>query len=245
MPAPTYKGTFPVKTREETRYLDKGKVEYIVTNVYQRTSVVTGTIGSTALINGKTLALTNISVNTKTGLSEVTQTYTGGDTSAPDIYEAVASLSEEPIASHIAFTASTGIFSSSIISAAGGAITEGTAASGGAIFDSSGGFVKFSNKANNNFFGVQSFLSPQISYKRIYSKSAPPSPAQNISVSTIFSVPLGEPPTIPSGRNWLLASLSWKNNGNQLTNSGQYEITEEYRSSGLKGWNNGIYYTTN
>jgi len=47
MPAPTYKGTFPVKTREETRYLDKGKVEYIVTNVYQRTSVVTGSIGST------------------------------------------------------------------------------------------------------------------------------------------------------------------------------------------------------
>jgi len=244
MPAPTYKGTFPVKTREETRYLDKGKVEYIVTNVYQRTSVVTGSIGSNTSIDGRTLVLTNISISTKSGLGEVTQTYTGGDTTAPEVYEVVASLAEEPIASHPAFTAPTGgIFGSSIVSAAGGAITEGTGDSGGVVFDANGGFVKFTNKATNNFLGVQSFLSPQVSYRRIYSAGTSPTVAITSKVSTIYSSPAGAPPAIPSGRNWILSSLSWRTNGNGV--NGQYEITEEYRSSGPKGWNNGIYYTTN
>jgi len=243
MPAPTYKGTFPVKTREETRYLDKGKVEYIVTNVYQRTSVVTGSIGSTTSIDGRTLVLTNISVNTKSGLGEVTQTYTGGNSSAPEVYEIVASLAEEPIASHPAFTASTGIFPTSIVVAAGGAITEGTGNTGGVVFDTNGGFVKFTNQATNNFLGVQSFLSPQVSYRRIYSAGTTPTEGITSKVSTIYSTPAGAPPSIPSGRNWLLSALSWKTNGNGI--DGQYEITEEYRSSGPKGWNDGIYYTTN
>ncbi|NBV40911.1 hypothetical protein EBR77_03630, partial [bacterium] len=108
MPAPIYKGTFPVKTREETKYLDKGKIEYTVTQVYKKESVVTGTIGASFSYAGKSLALTAISVSTKNGLSEVTHTYTGGDSTAPEVYEVVASLSEEPIASHVAFTASTG-----------------------------------------------------------------------------------------------------------------------------------------
>lgn len=245
MPSPIYRGTFPVKVKEDTKYTDKGKVEYTVTQVYQKANVVTGTIGASLSYAGKTLALTSISVSTKNGLCEVTQTYTGGDTSAPDVYEVVASLSEEPIASHIAFTASTGIFSTSIVSAAGGAITEGSGASGGAIFDSAGGFVKFSNKATNKFFGVQSFLSPQISYRRIYSAGQAPTAGLTSKVSTIYSAPAGAPPTIPSGRNWLLTSMNWKNNGNQKNSVGQYEITEEYKSSGLKGWNNGIYYTSN
>ena len=243
MPAPTYKGTFPVKTREETRYLDKGKVEYIVTNVYQRTSVVTGSIGSSTSIDGRTLVLTNISVNTKSGLGEVTKTYTGGDTTAPEVYEVVASLAEEPIASHPAFTASTGIFATSIVTAAGGSVIEGTGETAGAVFDASGGFVKFTNQATNNFLGVQSFLSPQVSYRRIYSSGTSPTQGITSKVSTIYSSPAGAPPTIPSGRNWILSSLSWKTNGNGV--DGQYEITEEYRSSGPKGWNNGIYYTTN
>lgn len=242
MPTPIYRGSFPVKTREETRYLDKGKIEYIVTNVYQRAGAVTGTIGATTLSGVKTLVLTNISVNTKSALSEVTQTYTGGDTTAPDVYEVVASLSEEPIASHPAFTMPFGVFSSSIVSAAGGAVTEGTGDSGGAVFDTSGGFVKFTNKATNNFLGVQSFLSPQVSFRKISSAGAVPTAGTTAKVSTIYSSITGAP-AIPSGRNWLLTALSWKANGNG--NDGQFEITEEYRSSGPSGWNNGVYYTTN
>lgn len=245
MPAPVFKGTFPVKTREETKISDKGKYEYIVTNVYQKSGVVTGTIGSSLSRDGKTLSLTNISVGTKNGLAEVTQTYTGGDSSAPEVYEVVASVAEEPIASHPAFTVATGIFSTSIVTAAGGALTEGTAASGGVVFDAAGGFVKFTNTATNKFFGVQSFLSPQTSYRRIYSLSAAPTYGLTSKVGTIYSSPEGNPPAIASGKNWLLTSLNWKNNGNQKTTSGQYEVTEEYKSSGLKGWNNAIYYTTN
>jgi len=245
MPAPTYKGTFPVKTREETRYLDKGKVEYIVTNVYQASNVSTGTIGSSLSYSGRTLSLTNISVNKKSGLGEVTQTYTGGDSDAPEVYEVVATTGEEPIASHPAFTIATSGFASSIVDACGGAVTQGTGNEGGVVFDTSGGFVKFTNKAINNFLGVQSFLSPQVSYRRIYSSGQVPTAGLTSKVSTIYSSPAGAPPTIPSGRNWILSSVSWKNNGNQITTSGQYEITEEYRSSGPKGWNNGIYYTTN
>lgn len=245
MPAPIFKGTFPVKTREETRLSDKGKYEYIVTNVYKSSSVVTGTIGSSLSRDGKTLSLTNISVSTKNGLAEVTQTYTGGDTTAPEVYEVVASLSEEPIASHPAFTMATGVFSSSIVSAAGGAVTQGEDGSGGAVFDATGNFVRFTNTATNKFFGVQSFLSPQILYKRIYSLASAPTQGTTAKVATIYSIPEGDPPAIASGKNWLLSSLNWKNNGNQKTSSGQYELTEEYRSSGLKGWNNAIYYTTN
>lgn len=245
MPSPTYKGTFPAKIREETRYIDRGKIEYIVTNVYRSDNVATGNIGSTISYGGKTLTLTAISVDTKTGLSEVTKTYTGGDSSAPEVYEVVASVSEEPIASHPAFTVATGIYGTSIVTAAGGAITEGTGASGGAVFDASGGFVKFTNTATNKFFGVQSFLTPLVSYRRIYSYGTAPTAEQTSKVGTIYSSPAGSPPDVPSGRNWLLTSMTWRNNGNYLSSSGQYEIIEEYKSSGPKGWNNGIYYTTN
>ncbi|NBX71452.1 hypothetical protein EBQ91_00865 [bacterium] len=33
MPAPIFKGTFPVKASESTRYFDRGKIEYAVTNI--------------------------------------------------------------------------------------------------------------------------------------------------------------------------------------------------------------------
>jgi len=249
MPTPQFKGSFPVKIREETRYFDKGKIEYIVTNVYRADNVTTGTVGGTLSYAGKLFALTNISISQKNALAEVTHTYTAGDSSAPEVYEVVASVSEEPIASHPAFTAGGfGIYSTSIVSAAGGAVTSGSttaATGGGAVFDESGGFLRFNNNATNNFFGVQSFLSPQVSYRRIYSAGSAPSAGLTQAVGTIFSSPAGDPPVIPSGRNWILASVNWKNNGNQKNAVGQYEITEEYKSSGPKGWNNAIYYTSN
>ena len=76
MPAPTFKGTFPVRVSESTRYFDRGKIEYSVTNIYQQANVTTGNIGGSdsVSISGKTLALTSISVNRKDGLAEVTNT---------------------------------------------------------------------------------------------------------------------------------------------------------------------------
>lgn len=236
MPAPVFKGVFPVKVSESTRYFDRGKIEYVVTNIYEQANIVTGDIGTTdtVSISGKTLSLTGISVNKKDGLGEVTKTYSGGDTSAPEVYEVVASLQEEPISSHIAFTVSTGIYTSSIQTAAG---------TGNVNYDADGIFVSFSKDAQNNFFGVQSFLSPQVKYRRIYSAGSPPTAGITDTVAFIYPAPAGIPPTIGTGRNWLKTSVNVKNNGNQKTDSGQYEIIEEYMSSGIKGWNNYIYFT--
>jgi hypothetical protein len=236
MPAPVFKGTFPVKASESTRYFDRGKIEYAVTNIYQQDNVVTGDIGTTdtASISGKTLALTNISVNRKDGLAEVTKTYIGGDSSAPEVYEVVASVQEEPISSHPAFTVTTGIYTTAIQTAAGTANVN---------YDSDGLFVSFSKNATNKFFGVQSFLSPQVQYRRIYSAGTTPSAGITNTVAYIYTTPAGSPPTIASGRNWLKTSVNIRNNGNEKTSSGQFEIVEEYKASGPKGWNDYIYFT--
>jgi hypothetical protein len=243
MPAPNYRGSFPVRVKEETNYSDRGKIEYTITEVYQYGNSVTGTIGSTFSFQGKTLVLSDISVNSKDGLTTVAKTYTGGNTTIPELYEVVSSLFEEPIASHPAFTIGTTDFPVSIVDASGGSIVEGTLANGGALFDSYGGFMRFTNQATNNLMGVQSYLSPRVSYRRIFSSGTSPTSGLASQVGKIFSTPRGDPPSIGSGRNWILASLTWKSNGNEA--NGQFEITEEYKSSGLNGWNDGIYYTEN
>jgi len=236
MPAPVFKGNFPVTISETTTISDRGKIQYTKVVAYQNGSVATGSIGSSsgAVISGKTLALTAISVNSKDGISEVTSTFTGGDTSAPEVYEVVASVQEEPISSHPAFTVSTAGFSSSIVDAAGSANVN---------FDSDNIFQSFSKTAENNFFGVQSYLSPQVQYRRIYSLGSEPSGEITNTVAYIYATPEGSPPTLAAGRNWLKIAVNIKNNGNQRTGSGQFEITEEYRGSGLKGWNGYVYFT--
>jgi hypothetical protein len=242
MAVPVSRGTFPATTSERTTKTERGLIEYSRTQVYLQGTQVTGSIGvGNVTKENKVCTLVDISVNTKNGLSEVTQTFVGGDSTIPEVYEAVAQVAEEPIATHIAFTASTGIYGTSIIDACGGSTTQGTLASAGAVFDADGQFLYFNKQALNNFFGVTSFLTPQVSYKRIYSAGVAPTATVTNLVSHIISVVDGEPPTLPAGRNWMFTSLNWKNNGNGSV--GQYEITEEYRGSGNSGWNNAIYYT--
>lgn len=242
MPAPVFKGSFPVTVSESTSVSNEGKYQYVRTRVYSLATLTTPVIGASLNRDGKTTSLTSISISKKDGLATLVETYTGADITAPDVYEVVSVATEEPIASHPAFTATTTGFTSSIVSAAGGAITEGdSSVSGGVVFNADGAFVKFSKRANNNFFGVQSFLSPRVSYKRIYSSTTVPT--YGSTVAYIYGSPRGNPPTVPTGRTWLLTALSWQNNGNQITNSGQYQVTEEYLSSGPSGWNNVIYYT--
>lgn len=241
MPAPVFKGSFPVTVSESTSVSNEGKYQYVRTRVYSLATLVTPVIGALLSRDGKATSLTNISINKKDGLATLTETYTAADITAPDVYEVVSVATEEPIASHPAFTATTTGFGTSIVSAAGGIVTEGTGASGGAVFNSDGAFVQFNRKALNNFFGVQSFLSPRVSYKRTFSSSTVPTYGQT--VAYIYAVPRGIPPSVATGRTWLLSALSWQNNGNQITNSGQYQVTEEYLLSGPSGWNNVIYYT--
>jgi len=241
MAVPRTIGSFPATISERTTKNDRGLVQYSVTKVYLQGNQVTPSIGTTTTKEGKILTLVDININTKNGLSEVTSVFVGGDNTIPEYYEAVAQVAEEPIATHVAFTIATAGFGTSIIDACGGSTTEGTPASAGAVFDADGAFLYFSKKATNNFFGVVSFLTPQVSYKRIYSAGTAPSASNSNLVSHIITNVAGDPPTLPTGRNWMFTSLNWKNNGNG--NVGQYEITEEYRGSGNSGWNNVIYYT--
>jgi hypothetical protein len=247
MPAPIFRGAFPVTLSEQTSYDKSGMVNYTSVVAYQNGSQVTGVLGSATTVSGTTVCLSSIEIKIKDGIAEVSKTYQGGSSSAGSvsgatdlsIYEVVATAQEEPIASHPAFTASTGVFTSSIVDASGGGITEGSGASGGAIFNSDGGFVAFTKTATNNFTGVQSYLSPRVTYKRTYTQNSPPSSGFTDKLAYIFSNPYGDQPTLASGRNWMLTGLTWKGSGNS------YEVTEEYLASGILGWNNTIYYTGN
>jgi hypothetical protein len=247
MPAPIFRGAFPVTLSEQTSYDKSGMINYTSVVAYQNGSQVTGVLGSATTVSGTTVCLSSIEIKIKDGIAEVSKTYQGGSSNAGSvngsvnlsIYEVVATAQEEPIASHPAFTSSTGVFTSSIVDACGGGITEGSGASGGAIFNSDGGFVGFTKTATNNFTGVQSFLSPRVTYKRTYTQNSPPSSGFTDKLAYIFSNPYGDQPTLASGRNWMLTGLTWKGSGNS------YEITEEYMASGSSGWNNAIYYTGN
>jgi len=245
MPVPVFRGVFPVTLSEQISYDKSGKVSYTSVVAYQNGNQVTGVIGSSTTTNGTTVCLSTIEIRIKDGIAEVSKTYQGGDSSAGStsgatdlsIYEVVATAQEEPIASHPAFTASTGAFTTSIVQASGGATTEGSGGTGGAIFNADGLFVAFSKTATNNFTGVQSFLSPRVTYRRTYTQNSPPSSSFTAKLAYIYSNPSGDQPTIASGRNWMLTGLTWRGGGNS------YEITEEYLSSGFSGWNNTIYYT--
>jgi len=252
MPAPLFRGTFPVILSEQSSLDSSGKVSYTKVTAYQNGSQVTGVIGTTITVTlgvtaGISANLSAIEINIANGIAEVSQTFTAGSstgsavTSGADlaVYEVVATAVEEPIATHPAFTQSTSGFASSIINASGGAITEGSGASGGAIFNSDGLFVGFTKTATNNFTGVQSFLSPRITYRKTYTQNTKPSSDITTKLSYIYSNPAGDQPTLASGRNWILTGLNWRQSGKS------YEISEEYLASGFGGWNNNIYATAN
>lgn len=247
MPAPIFRGAFPVTLSEQTSYDKSGKVTYTSVVAYQNGNQVTGVLNSATTVSGTTVCLSSIEIKIKDGIAEVSKTYQGGDSSAGSttgptdlsIYEVVATAQEEPIATHPAFTSSTGIFTASIVNASGGSITEGSGNSGGAIFNADGGFVAFTKTATNNFAGVQSYLSPRVTYKRTYTQNSPPLSDFTNKLAYIYSDPQGDQPTLASGRNWMLTGLTWRGGGNS------YEITEEYMASGFLAWNNAIYYTAN
>jgi hypothetical protein len=226
-------------------------VSYTKVTAYQNGSQVTGVIGTTITVTlgvaaGISANLSSIEINIQNGIAEVSQTFTAGSSTGSAatgadlaIYEVVATAVEEPIASHPAFTQSTSGFASSIVDASGGAVTEGSGDSGGAIFNSDGLFVGFTKTANNNFTGVQSFLSPRITYRKSYTQNTKPSSGISANLGYIYSNPAGDQPTLASGRNWILTGLNWRQSGKS------YEVSEEYLASGFGGWNNNIYATAN
>lgn len=252
MPAPVYRGTFPSVKSESWEKTKDGKFIYTIVKAYKANDgVVTGTLGSSLSTLGRTFYLSGIDISTKNAISEVTWEYTASiagagaspqEQEALTIYEASAVLSEEPIASHPAFTAVTGIFSSSIVSAAGGAYTQGSGQEilgYGAIFSEDGIFVGFNKEASNNFFGVQSYLAPKVTFKKTFSQSSAPAVSYTQNIGFIYDTPDTQAPSLTGSKNWLFTNLSWKNSGAE--GIGLFEITEEYTASGINGWNDIIY----
>jgi hypothetical protein len=238
MPAPTYIGTFPVTLREvyETR-IDGARV-YSITRVYKNDgTAVYGTIGSSLVVDGVIYYESSNSSDAKDGLVEVTRVFVYAPASAISYdYECTAVASEEPIETHPAFLVSASGFATSIVTAAGGYLTDG-AASGGAVFDEDGIFLGFNKDALNSLSGVRSYLSPQVSFKVKYATNNRPSSGVQTSIGTIAS-PLN-PPAVGGGKNWLLTEVNWSNAGNG--SDGIYEVSQGYRLSGEGGWNTNIY----
>jgi len=238
MPAPKYIGTFPVTLREvyETR-IDGSRV-YSITRVYKNDgTAVYGTIGSSLVVEGAVYYESSNSSDAKDGLVEVTRVFVFAPASAASYdYECTAVASEEPIETHPAFLVSATGFATSIVTAAGGYLTQG-ASSGGAIFDQDGIFLGFNKDATGNLAGVRSYLSPQVSFKVKYATNNRPSSGVQTSIGTIAS-PLNAP-AIGGGKNWLLTEVNWSNAGNG--SDGIYEVSQGYRLSGEGGWNTNIY----
>lgn len=130
--------------------------------------------------------------------------------------ESVGSVTEEPIQVHPYFDF--------IVQAAG---------TGGVTFDKNDNFVAFNSTAANGLAGVQAYLSPSISYRRVYTTTVTPS---LVNVGRYFNaVSFPDFPTVTAGANWLLTSISF------TSKAGVLNVTEDYMSSDSKGWNKYIY----
>ena len=242
MPNPKYLGTFPVIIKEVFESKINGLNLYSVTEVYQNNgTAVYGDIGISVVTAGYTYYQISNSSDAKDGLVEVTRTYAyAPPEESEDSYEyqCNAVASEEPIETHPNFlTAATTLgFDLSIVTASGGFLAEGST-SGGAVFDADGIFLGFNKNALNNLAGVRSYLSPQVTFQVKYALDNRPSSGTQTAIGT-RSTPLN-PPSVGSGKNWLLTEVNWTNTGNG--GDGAYQISEGYRLSGEGGWNPNIY----
>lgn len=244
MPAPFYTGEYPVKLKEVFEFNLDGKRVYSLTQAWKNdVGVSYGLIGSVTQVDGLTYYEASNSSDAKGGIVETTRifTYAPLEADSDEImfeYECNASASEEPIATHPAFLNSRPDlgFYESIVTASGGYTTDGSA-SGGAVFNEEGVFIGFNSTATGNLAGVESYLSPQVTFKIKYSISQRPDVGLLEAIGTIRSPTAG--PTIPASKSWLLTDVNWSNSGNG--NDGSYDVSEGYRLSGDGGWNTLIY----
>ena len=130
--------------------------------------------------------------------------------------ESIGSIAEEPIQTHPNF--------SSIFQAA---TTEGV------TYDENNNFVGFNSKAQGGLAGVQSYLSPTLSYRRSYTTTTTPS---LVNVGRVFNAnAFADFPDVVNGANWLLTAMNFTSKAGVLT------VSEDYRASSATRWNPYIY----
>jgi hypothetical protein len=234
----TYIGYNSTDLITETSYeQDKlGSVNYIEKiMIPSNISVVTPTLSSTKTINSKNLRAVSINVTSSGGaFTEITTVYQGDGGTSTLQQDGTNSTGEEPIATNRNFNVSMD-GAPSIVDLAGGRATLGAngdvTGTGGVLFDSDGGFLYFRKNAKFNFFGISSYLQPNLVYKRSFSTSTTPSLT---SVGSIVT-PSADFPTITSGASWLCLGISYQKRGNV------FDVTHEFRASDADGWNTYVY----
>jgi hypothetical protein len=123
-------------------------------------SYIAPLIGESKVVDGETLQVTSVQISARSGSFtqyEIEYSGRGSNTTAPpeaSIIEAslTGSTQEEPIASNYHFAVSRG-GSPSLITASGGAVTQGNASTtGGALFTEDGEFLGFTKYAKKKTF---------------------------------------------------------------------------------------------
>lgn len=200
-------------------------------------SVVTPTLANTVTINSQVIRAVSINVSSAGGgFTEIVTTYQGDGGTSTLQQDGSNSTGEEPIASNRNFNV--GLDGSpSIVDFAGGRATQGldglVTGTGGALFDSDGGFLYFRKEAQKNLFGVSSYLQPNLVYRRSFSTSTTPDLS---SVGRIVNTQ-ADFPSVTNGATWLCLGISYQKKGNV------FDVTHEFRSSDANGWNTYIYGT--
>ena len=178
-------------------------------------------IGSIYTYLGISVRVTNVVVDRTSGdfvvvITRLEGSGDGGGYSNSGRQESIGSLTEEPIQTHPNF--------SSIIQ---------TATTNGVTFDDSNNFVGFNSSATGGLCGVQSYLSPTLSYRRSYTTTVTPS---LVNVGRYFGASaIADFPDLVSGANWLLTSINF------TSEAGVLNVSEDFRASDSGGWNPYIY----
>jgi len=198
-------------------------------------SVVTPTLTSTKSINSKTLRAVSVNVvSSGGGFTEITTTYQGDGGTSTLQQDASNATGEEPIATNRNFNVSMD-GAPSIVDLSGGRATLGVdglvTGTGGSLFDSEGGFLYFTKNSKAQFFGVSSYLSPNLLYKRSFSTSTQPVLS---SVGKIVT-PSADFPAVTAGATWICIGISYTKKGNV------YDVTHDFRASDANGWNTYVY----
>jgi len=233
----TYIGLEAQFTTETSYEQDKfGLVNYTVKSIFPLSvTVTTPSLGDTIGLNGRTLRAVAVNATkTNNGFSEFVVTYQGDGGTSTLQQDGSNSTGEEPIASNRNFNVSQDA-SPSIVQLSGGRATLGldgvVVGTGGALFDSDGGFLYFRKDAKYNLFGVTSYLNPNLVYRRSFTTSTKPSLS---AVGRIVS-PTADFPAVLSGATWLCLGITYQKRGSV------YDVTHEFRASGRNGWNTYIY----
>jgi len=220
-----YSGTelMPESSWEQNK---EGLITYTEKNMVLRsTSVVTPTLTATRNIGGQTLRAVAVNVVSGGGaFSEITVTYQGqeGLTLQQD---STSSTGEEPIESNKYFFNGDIGGGSSIVTAAGSA---------NVIYNDDGSFAGFSKNAQRNFFGVTSYLNPNLVYRRSFTTSVTAS-ATNLSTVGRIVTATDDFPAVVDGATWLCVGISYVKRGQA------FDVTQDFRASGEQGWNTYIY----